>query len=197
MAKLIQLVCETGANPSKWGNRTAPRPEETARRGQPWQLALEDRAVRLLDREGREVVVFPREEAEYVFQIPGIFQVDDFRNLGLATAEETFWFRPDRDAIRQFQAYLDESLVLQGPDAIDAYQSRARREFVVGLMGLIGGPLAAYYGFQLLGSWHIHGKLAVLPIAFAVIGLLQFGRGCRAMLRVSRLRAIEERSLWG
>jgi hypothetical protein len=197
MAKVIPLVCESGANPSKWGNRTAPRPEETARQGQPWQLVLDVRTVRLLDLEGREVVVFPREEAERVFQIPGMFQDMDNRNLGLATAEETFWFQPDRDAIRQLEAYLDETLVLQGPDAIEAYQSRARREFVVGVMGLFGGPLAAYYGFLLLGSWHIPGKLALLPIAIALIGFSQFGRGCRSMLRVSRLRAIEERSLWG
>jgi hypothetical protein len=197
MAKLIPLVCEAGANSPKRGNRTPPRPEETARQGQTWNLALEDHAVRLLDRDGGEVLVLPREDAERVFLIPGVLHLEDFQNLGVATAEETFWFRPDREVIRQIEAYLDESLVLQGPEAIEAFHSRARRLFFVGLTGLIGGPLAAFYGCRLLWSCHVHGKLSVLPLAFAVIGFLQFIRGCRAMIRVSRLRAIEERSLWG
>jgi hypothetical protein len=197
MAKLIPLVCEAGANSLKRGNRPPPRPEEAARQGQTWQLALEDHTVRLLDTEGTEVVVLAREDAERVFQIPGILRLEDFQNLGVATAEETFWFRPDREAIRQIEAYVDESLVLLGSEAIEAFQGRARWLFFVGVLGLIGGPLAAFYGCRLLWSCHVHGKLSILPLAFAVIGFLQFVRGCRAMVRVSRLRAIEERSLWG
>ena len=195
MSKSIALICEAGPKPTKWlNNKTTPA--SLARRGRTWTLVLDEYGLRLFDHEGVEVVAIARDDLESAFRFPSVLDPEDVRNLGIVTAEETYWFQPDRAAIALIRADLDEAIVRQGPEALETYRRWARKQFLVGSMGLIGGPLAAYMGWRLIGGRHVPGKLYGLLVVVAVMGIMQFVRGCRAMLRLRGLRALEEEETW-
>ena len=189
-AESLVVVCEEGPLPRTSLRKPVPTEEAKARHGEEWRLILGQQRVRLLDDTGREVVSFARHLAERAIRVPFTqWDADGVVNLGVADNEGGyFWFRPDKAVICQVRRYLDENIVLQGPEAVERFRQEAWWGLVGGSLALVGGVSAfLIVAFVLFYT----GAAVVILLTGCLAGAIAcFAKGIRALVRFRRLQAL-------
>ena len=150
-----------------------------------WRFEPRGDGLNVTDANGKAVCWFPHREADDRFILPSFWR--SIKYLGFTpVGGQTIWFESDRQDVAAVKRYLDEALILRGPEALQ----RLRKW---GWLNLLGGLGCAFLGFLAIGFFfNVLGiKERRAGYAFAamiLVGIGEMAWGIGSLFRVRRLR---------
>ena len=98
-------------------------------------------------------------------------------------------FDVDRSDLQEIKAYLDESVVAAGPEAVRAVGNRALRDLLLGVGAVVLGIVVTVASF-LNAAQNPEGGRYYITFGLIVFGLVLFGKGVYGFVRHSHLQKL-------
>jgi hypothetical protein len=155
-------------------------------KGEAWTLELGDKGAEVRDASGAVRAQFTREEAAGEFLRPSFSEsVKQFR---VPVDGELWYFDVAKDGLKQIKAYIDQTVVAAGPEAVVAVRNAAVRDTLIGLACVVGGTALT------LGSFFAadDGGGFVVTYGLILAGLVMAGKGVYGFLRYGKLKKMTQ-----
>ncbi len=158
-----------------------------AYKGSIWTLRFaDDGNALLLDPQGGLVQIIEPQLAQGAFTFPSF--TSSIKNLHIATANGTFEFAPDAEALRTIKAYMDQSLLNSGNSAAEIAKLRkAGMKELLGGLGLSVGGIVVTAGTYLAAASSRGGGRYFIAHGVVLWGIIMACRGGAKMARAGRL----------
>jgi hypothetical protein len=155
-------------------------------KGETWALDLGEERAALRDAAGAVRGEFTREEAARQFLMPSFSE--SIKQFRIPVDGQLWYFDVAKPDLAQIKAYIDQSVVAAGPDAVRAVRSAAIRDGAIGALAVAAGVGITVFSLMRAENDPEGGMYFVMygPI---LVGLVMLGKSVAGFLRYTKLKA--------
>lgn len=156
-------------------------------KGETWILELGKDDARVIDAAGAVRGEFTRAEAHENFHLPSFSE--SIKQFRVPVDGQLWYFNVAKPDLQQIKAYLDESVVAAGPEAVQSVRNRALRDGAIGVVALAIGIGITLFTL-LRADANPEGGEYVVMYGPMIFGVVMLGRGVFGLMRYSRLKSV-------
>ena len=158
-------------------------------KGETWALELGEEDAKVIDAAGAVRTELTRAEAAENFHLPSFSE--SIKQFRVPVDGQLWYFDVAKPDLQQIKAYIDQSVVASGPEAVGAIRNRALRDGAIGLAALaIGIGITAFT--LLRADANPEGGEYVVMYGPMIFGAIMIGRGVFGLMRYNRLKSVSQ-----
>ncbi len=158
-------------------------------KGETWTMELGEEHAEIRDATGTVRCEFSRQEAAEQFLLPSFSQ--SIKQFRAPVSGQLWYFDVPRDDLKRIKAYVDQSVVSAGPQAVRSVRNRALRDLLIGVGGLAVGIALTVASF-LHAAQNPNAGEYVVTYGLMLFGLVMIGKGVYGHVRYSQLRKLSQ-----
>jgi hypothetical protein len=158
-------------------------------KGEVWLLVLNKAFARVRDEDDEIRAEYDREETPHCLLLPSFSE--SIKHFRVAIDGEMWPFEVDKRDLKDIKDYLNESVVVAGPEAIRAVGQRALRDLLVGLALSVVG-IGVTVGTLAYAASSPEGGQYIITHGLIVCGLVMVGKGIYGFVRQSHLQKLAQ-----
>ncbi len=156
-------------------------------KGEEWVLQLGKKGARVLDEYGEVRAEFTRGEAAGSFVLPSFAQ--SIKHFCVPIDGQIWHFDVSKPEIQQIKSFMDHSVVAAGPAAVQAVQTQAIRNLLIGIAATIGGTVLTV-GSLVMAAQQEGGGRYVVTYGLIIYGLVMVGKGIYGFVQHGKLQGM-------